>query len=180
MKQFLIITICFSLSGCCGLFHDKDTFEIKDKDKTWFPYKSKSNIVYITSSGTLDSLTVIEIDTANRERGTECVEIDEYRNCKIQSNKFNDFQVQIDLDHITLDFEVSLSEKTSNFYYCYTCKNVSNNPHDIRLNDSIIIDNIVYRDVLNISDTINNFEINYNRLGIIRYIIEKDTFNLRE
>jgi len=178
-KYLLIVFIGLMISGCCGFFHNKETFKIKDSDKAWFPYKTKTNYIYETSNGLKDSLSVLQIDSAIRESGTECVERDEYRFCKLQSNKYNDFQIQISLDHISLDFQISYADKLINTYYCTSCSRPSDNPHEALMIDSINFNKTTYKNVILLSDSLNSAEIYYNQLGVIRYIVQKDTFDLK-
>jgi len=104
---------------------------------------------------------------------------EEYRACTLKSNKFNDFVIQISLDPHELGFKINYMNKLTNYYYWLYPNNSSNGSQDKNLIDSINIKNIVYHDIMIIADSSNDFEIYYNRMGILRYIIKNDTFNLK-
>ena len=148
------------------------------KDKSWFPYKTKSDIIYKTINGLIDSLYVAQIDSSIWEHGTECVEYDERRNCEIRSNRFNDFNIQITLNPFELSFAINNFGKLISLYYCTTCSKPSNYPHELNLIDSINFNNVIHHDILILTDSTKDFEIYYSRLGILRYIINKDTFEI--
>jgi hypothetical protein len=176
MRYFSIILFTILISSCC---RNKGIEVIQDK--SWFPYKMKSNIGYETKNGLIDSLSVAYLDTSNQwNHGDFCAGgYEEYRVCTLNSNKFNDFQLQVSLDPFELGFMIDYSGKVINLHYCTTCNNQSTNPSEVNHVDSISFNNVTYRDLVILSDSINDFEIYYNRLGILRYIINKDTFDLK-
>ncbi len=173
MRHLIILFLFFSTISCCN------QHEIMINDKSWFPYKIKSDIVYQTKNGLIDSLSLIELDSTVTESGGDCVETYENRNCKLKSSNEKDFQIQIGLSPFELYFSIDFAGKLTNLYYCTNCVKNPSSYHKINLVDSISFNNVSYHDILILSDSINSYMIYYNRNGILRYVINKDTFDLK-
>jgi hypothetical protein len=175
MKHYLIIFLTILFTSCC---RDKGLEKIQDK--SWFPYKVKSNIFYETNNKLIDSLSVVYLDTTNQwNSGEWCTAgYEEYRNCTINSTKFKDLIIQISLDPRLLEFKINFKDKLTSLCYCTICNNPSYGTFNVNPINSINLNNLVYHDVLILTDSTKNFEIYYNRIGILRYIINKDTFNI--
>jgi hypothetical protein len=92
MRYIKVFILAFLISGCCGMFHKKEASVIKDI--SWFPYKLNSNIAYETKDGIIDSLSITQLDTSIH-CGDFCAGCSEFRSCKLLSNRFNDFKVDV-------------------------------------------------------------------------------------
>lgn len=176
MRYYLIIVFAILFTSCC-----KDKGVDKIKDKSWFPFNSNSSIVYETKHGLIDSLAFVKLDTLNKYGGEwGCGSEWENRSCNLQSSKFKDFKIHINLSTDHLDFLVYYSDKFINLYYKTDNNKQSSYPHELSLIDSVDINNMIYYKMLILTDSTNDFVIFYNRIGIPRYIIHKDTFDLKK
>ena len=176
MRYYLITVLAIVLTGCC-----KNKGVDMIQDKSWFPFKSNSSIVYETSTGLKDSLSFAKLDTSNHYGGEwGCSWRWENRSCDLQSILYKDFKIHIRLSSNDLDFLVYHSDKFINLFYITDNNQPSNYPHELNLIDSVRINDKTYFKTLFLTDSTHDFEIYYNRLGILRYVISKDTFDLKK
>lgn len=176
MRYLLIIILIFIIGSCCM---DKGLDKIQDK--SWFPFNSNSSIAYETKLGLIDSLVFLNLDTLNESGGEwgVCWRW-ENRSCDLQSILHKDFKIHIRLSSNHLDFTVNHSDKFISMFYITDSKQPSNNRYELNLIDSVRINDKTYFKTLLLTDSTNDLEIYYNRSGILRYVISKDTFDLKE
>lgn len=176
MKYYLIILFIIFFTNSCG---DKGLEKIQDK--SWFPFKSNSNIVYESKSGLIDSLSFVSLDTSICYSGEWTTSWSwENESCTLQSNKFKDFKIHVNLSSNLLDFLVYHSDKFINLYYKTNNNHSSVYPNELNLIDSVHLNNITYYKTLILTDSSNDFTIFYSHIGIPRYIFNKDTFDLKK
>lgn len=178
MKNTIIVLILLAIAGCC---RNKNNDVQKLQDKSWFPYKTDSSLIYQNHSGAIDSLKFTAFDTLNFQNGEwGCSWEWEQRKCVLQSTKYTDFAIEVHLSPEALYFEVSHSGKYTGLFYEAATDKITGDSTELRLVDSLLLNNKMYRNLLILTDTTNDFKIYYNRTGIPRYIIHKDTFDLKK
>ena len=178
MKNTMIVLLLLTMVGCC---RNKNNDVQKLQDKSWFPYKTDSSVIYRNHSGAIDSLKFMAFDTLNFHGGEwGCSWAWEQRKCVLQSTTYKDFSIEVHLSPEDLYFEVFHSGKSKALWYEGAASKTSVDSTNLQLVDSLSLSNKIYHDVLILTDTTNDFKIYYNRTGIPRYIIHKDTFDLKK
>jgi len=83
------------------------------------------------------------------------------------------------IDCSSINFDINYLGNYYKFYYSSDNSNPFSNVYDAKFFDSLTFRGNNYAKVLLLKDNPQTFNVFYNKQGILRYVIDSDTFDLR-